>query len=59
MSTDAENPHAVPILAVEPGTWRETEIPLSERGIRLDWLLNYVKAIYWSVNEPRKQQYRR
>lgn len=45
------------LLDLELCTWNEKDVPLHERGVSLDWLINYVKSIYDSHNEPTRKDY--
>jgi hypothetical protein len=51
------NPYAVTLLDGGSVSWREADVPLHERGVRLGWLVNFVRSLHWEVNEPRRQRH--
>jgi hypothetical protein len=50
------NPCAVELVDEASCRWHEADVPLPERGVRFDWLCNFVRSIYWQRNEPVRKQ---
>ena len=38
-------------------SWRERDVPLHERGVRLSWLIQFVESIYGTANDPLLSSY--
>ena len=52
------NPYAVELVDERSCLWNEVDVPLSERGVRFSWLFNFVRAIYWQLEQPVQEQLR-
>ena len=52
-----ENQNNDHLIDLELCAWNEKDIPVHERGVSLNWLINYVKSIYDSHNEPIRKGY--
>jgi len=44
------NPQIAPLLNARSISWHERDIPLQQRGVRLSWLIEFVRSIYWNEN---------
>jgi hypothetical protein len=49
------DPYAVELLDEQSCRWSEADVPLPERGVRLAWLCNFVRSLYWRRNAPVRQ----
>ena len=52
------NPYAVELVDEQSCRWNEGDVPLSERGVRFSWLCNFVRGIYWQLEQPVQEQSR-
>ena len=52
------NPYAVELVDEQSCRWNEGDVPLSDRGVRFSWLCNFVRGIYWQLEQPVQEQSR-
>jgi hypothetical protein len=57
-SSDDIRPNVELLVDEQSCSWRERDVDLRDRGIRLSWLTSFVESIYRNANEPLLNTYR-
>jgi hypothetical protein len=48
-------PSVVNILSSRSTAWSESDAPLAERGVRVSWLVGWVRSLLEDINRPRTE----
>jgi hypothetical protein len=46
-------PSLAKIMSSPPNGWSENDAPLAERGVRVSWLVGWVRSLLEDINRPR------